>query len=47
MFVMNNHPQIENKVRNCFDPLVEKMSEETIMKERFISFLFLMINRPK
>ena len=31
MFVMGGHPQIENgKVRNCFNPLVKDMSEETI-----------------
>ena len=51
MFVMGGHPQIEDgKVRNCFNPLVKDMSEETInMKEGCLSFpfLFLMINRPK
>ena len=51
MFVMGGHPQIENgKVRNCFNPLVKDMSEETVnMKEGCLSFpfLFLMINRPK
>ena len=51
MFVMGGHPQIEDgKVRNCFNPLIKDMSEETInMKEGCLSFpfLFLMINRPK
>ena len=51
MFVMGGHPQIEDgKVRNCFNPLVKDMSEETVnMKEGCLSFpfLFLMINRPK
>ena len=51
MFVMGGHPQIEDgKVRNCFNPIIKDMSEETInMKEGCLSFpfLFLMINRPK
>ena len=51
MFVMGGHPQIEDgKVRNCFNPLIKDMSEETInMKEGCLSFpfLFLNITRPK
>ena len=51
MFVMGGHPQIENgKVRNCFNPLVNDVSPETVvMKEGCLSFpfLFLSIKRPK
>ena len=51
MFVMGGHPQIEDgKVRNCFNPIVKDLSEETIlMKEGCLSFpfLFLSISRPK
>ena len=51
MFVMGGHPQIEDgKVRNCFNPIVKDLSEETIlMKEGCLSFpfLFLSIKRPK
>ena len=51
MFVMGGHPQIEDgKVRNCFNPLIKDLSEETInMKEGCLSFpfLFLSITRPK
>ena len=51
MFVMGGHPQIEGgKVRNCFNPIVKDLSEETIlMKEGCLSFpfLFLSITRPK
>ena len=51
MFVMGGHPQIEDgKVRNCFNPIIKDLSEETVnMKEGCLSFpfLFLMINRPK
>ena len=51
MFVMGGHPQIEDgKVRNCFNPLVNDVSPETVvMKEGCLSFpfLFLSIKRPK
>ena len=51
MFVMGGHPQIEDgKVRYIFNPLVNDVSEETIVfKEGCLSFpfLFLSIKRPK
>ena len=51
MFVMGGHPQIEDgKVRNCFNPLINDVSPETVlMKEGCLSypFLFLSIKRPK
>ena len=51
MFVMGGHPQIEEgKIRNCFNPLIKDLSEETtFMKEGCLSFpfLFLGIKRPK
>jgi peptide deformylase len=51
MFVMGGHPQIEEgKVRNCFNPVIKDLSEETVlMKEGCLSypFLFLSISRPK
>ena len=51
MFVMGGHPQIEDgKVRNCFNPIIKDLSEETVlMKEGCLSFpfLFLSIKRPK
>ena len=51
MFVMGGHPKIEDgKVRYIFNPLVNDVSEETIVfKEGCLSFpfLFLLINRPK
>ena len=51
MFVMGGHPKIEDgKVRYIFNPLVNDVSEETIVfKEGCLSFpfLFLSIKRPK
>jgi len=51
MFVMGGHPQIEDgKVRNCFNPIIKDLSEETVlMKEGCLSFpfLFLSIKRPQ
>jgi peptide deformylase len=51
MFVMGGHPQIEDgKVRYVFNPLVNDVSEESVMlKEGCLSFpfLFLGIKRPK
>ena len=51
MFVMGGHPQIEEgKVRYIFNPLVNDVSEESIvLKEGCLSFpfLFLAIKRPK
>ena len=51
MFVMGGHPRIEDgKVRYIFNPLVNDVSEETIVfKEGCLSFpfLFLSIKRPK
>ena len=51
MFVMGGHPRIEDgKVRYVFNPLVNDVSEETIVfKEGCLSFpfLFLSIKRPK
>ena len=51
MFVMGGHPSIEDgKVRYVFNPLVNDVSEETIVfKEGCLSFpfLFLSIKRPK
>ena len=51
MFVMGGHPEIENgKVRYVFNPLVNDVSEESILlKEGCLSFpfLFLPIKRPK
>ena len=51
MFVMGGHPEIENgKVRYVFNPIVNDVSEETILlKEGCLSFpfLFLPIKRPK
>ena len=51
MFVMGGHPKIEDgKVRYVFNPLVNDVSEETIVfKEGCLSFpfLFLSIKRPK
>ena len=51
MFVMGGHPKIEDgKVRYIFNPLVNDVSEETIVfKESCLSFpfLFLSIKRPK
>ena len=51
MFVMGGHPQIDDgKVRNCFNPIIKDLSEETVlMKEGCLSFpfLFLSIKRPQ
>jgi len=51
MFVMGGHPSIEEgKVRYVFNPLVNDVSEESIVyKEGCLSFpfLFLSIKRPK
>ena len=51
MFVMGGHPQIEDgKVRNCFNPLINDVSPETVlMKEGCLSYPFLLLssNRPK
>ena len=51
MFIMGGHPEIEDgKVRCVFNPLVNDVSEESILlKEGCISFpfLFLPIKRPK
>ena len=51
MFVMGGHPEIENgKVRCVFNPIVNDVSEETVLlKEGCLSFpfLFLPIKRPK
>ena len=51
MFVMGGHPQVEDgKVRYVFNPLVNDVSEESVMlKEGCLSFpfLFLGIKRPK
>jgi len=51
MFVMGGHPEIEDgKVRNCFNPIIKDLSEETVlMKEGCLSFpfLFLSIKRPQ
>ena len=51
MFVMGGHPEIEDgKVRYVFNPLVNDVSEESIvLKEGCLSFpfLFLAIKRPK
>jgi len=51
MFVMGGHPRIEDgKVRYVFNPLVNDVSEESIVyKEGCLSFpfLFLSIKRPK
>ncbi len=51
MFIMGGHPEIENgKVRSVFNPLVNDVSEESIvLKEGCLSFpfLFLSIKRPK
>jgi len=51
MFIMGGHPEIEDgKVRCIFNPLVNDVSEETVLlKEGCLSFpfLFLPIKRPK
>jgi peptide deformylase len=51
MFVMGGHPSIEEgKVRYVFNPIVNDVSEETVVfKEGCLSFpfLFLSIKRPK
>ena len=51
MFIMGGHPEIEGgKVRSVFNPLVNDVSEESIvLKEGCLSFpfLFLAIKRPK
>ena len=51
MFIMGGHPEIEGgKVRSVFNPLVNDVSEESIvLKEGCLSFpfLFLSIKRPK
>jgi len=51
MFIMGGHPEIEGgKVRSVFNPLINDVSEESIvLKEGCLSFpfLFLSIKRPK
>ena len=51
MFIMGGHPEIEDgKVRCIFNPLVNDVSEETVLlKEGCLAFpfLFLPIKRPK
>ena len=51
MFIMGGHPEIEDgKVRCVFNPLINDISEESVMlKEGCLSFpfLFLGIKRPK
>ena len=51
MFVLGNHPQIENGIKMaCFNPMIVSASEETIMmKEGCLTFpfVFLNIKRPR
>ena len=51
MFVLGNHPQIENGLKMaCFNPMIVSSSEETtLMKEGCLTFpfVFLSIKRPR
>jgi len=51
MFVLGNHPQIENGLKMaCFNPMIISSSEETVvMKEGCLTFpfVFLSITRPR
>jgi peptide deformylase len=52
MFVMGDHPQIENGMKlACFNPVIISSSEEkgTVMKEGCLTFpfVFLSITRPR
>ena len=51
MFVLGDHPQIENGMKmTCFNPMIISSSEETtVMKEGCLTFpfVFLSITRPR